>query len=150
MRRPQILRKSPNFFKNYLVTSKQNGRFFQILVAFSEYLNFINGDFTRDPNAFTYFHSERWWLFKLQIEVFYFCGNVKMNNLYCLNDSAKFCKISTILTHKVVTQSIAETFLSHWKVYQILRQMSLKSLHYFCTPFDDRVDNYLVTNPKSH
>ena len=33
--------KSSPFFKKYLVTSKQSGRFFQIFVAFSEYRNFI-------------------------------------------------------------------------------------------------------------
>ena len=41
MRRSKNLKKYPIFFFwNYLVTSKQNWRFFQIFVAFSEYLNF--------------------------------------------------------------------------------------------------------------
>ena len=40
VRRPQNLKKSPTLFWNFLQTSKQGGRYFQICVAFSEYLNF--------------------------------------------------------------------------------------------------------------
>ena len=41
MRRPHHLKESPSFFfLNFLLTSKQFGRWFQNFVAFSEYLNF--------------------------------------------------------------------------------------------------------------
>ena len=40
MRKPQNLIKFPTWFWNLLVTSKQSAIFFQIFVAFSEYLNF--------------------------------------------------------------------------------------------------------------
>ena len=43
MRRLQNSEKYPTFFRNYLVTSKQSGIFFQIFVAFSKYLNFTYG-----------------------------------------------------------------------------------------------------------
>ena len=33
--------KSPNSIRNYLVTSKQFRRFFEVFVAFSEYMNFL-------------------------------------------------------------------------------------------------------------